>query len=108
MDQPTLVNDKRQQRQVSRPFNCQGQPALMFGAGTGLASRPDTAVLGHVTAQGIVLLIIYRCHFLNAEGADVPLPVIRAAGNVRIQILLSSLSICHKILLHKWDTDSHR
>jgi hypothetical protein len=59
---------KGQQGQVPGSFDCDGQPALMFGARTCLATGSDLAAIGQETPQRPHILIVDHFGLFQAEG----------------------------------------
>jgi hypothetical protein len=89
-----------------------GQRPLVFGAGSRLPARPDSAVFGHIPAQEFLLLIINRFHLLDTEGANSTFSVIRTAKQIiTLQIIVHSILLKFKtekepparILIHTRD-----
>src|SRR5437763_7868887 len=60
----------RQQRELARPFEGRGEPALVLGTGAGLAARLDLAALGEEAAQARRILVVDALDVVNAEAAD--------------------------------------
>src|ERR671928_800326 len=68
----------RQQRQLARPFEGRGEPALMLGTGAGLAARLDLAALREEAAQARRILVVDALHVVNTEAADAATATIRS------------------------------
>jgi hypothetical protein len=67
-----LLRDKRQQRNMARPFDRLGQAPLVLGTGSRLASRPYPAKFIHVALQVILILVINIINMIYTESADTP------------------------------------
>jgi hypothetical protein len=64
-----MFGGKREQRQVPRPLDGDGQSTLMLGTRAGFASGLDLASFGQGAAQGGHVFIIDRLGFFQAKGA---------------------------------------
>jgi hypothetical protein len=60
----------RQQRNVSRPLQSDGEHPLVASAGAGLAARLDLAAVADEHAQPGDVLIVDASHVIGAEAAD--------------------------------------
>jgi hypothetical protein len=65
-----LFVNKREQCQVPRALNRNGQRTLMLGACSGLPPGPDTAKVVRKTTQHFMIFIVDHIHFIDAERAD--------------------------------------
>jgi hypothetical protein len=57
---------------VPGPFQRDGQPSLVLGAGAGLASWFDLPSLREIAAQPADIFVIYAIDLIDAESTDLP------------------------------------
>jgi hypothetical protein len=65
---------------MASPLNGPGQLTLVFGAGSGLAARPDFAVFADEAAQQVGLLEIDHCSAIGTELANAGAGIIPPAS----------------------------
>jgi hypothetical protein len=75
-----VLGRDREQSEMPRPLDGDRQPALMPGAGAGLAPRPDLASLCEKPTQGGHVFVVDRLSLFQAEGAHLATPDETTAG----------------------------
>jgi hypothetical protein len=95
--QSHLFGDERQEGQVPGPLDGRGQTTLVFGARACLATRLDSAVLGHITAQHVKLLVIDLVYLVSAESADTGLAMVRARPHPAFIFFTSASAVAESL-----------
>src|SRR5690348_15481319 len=85
------VGGERQERDLARPLERQGQPPLVAGTGAGDAARQDLAALGDEAPKARHLLVIDVVHPLDAKRAHLAVRALAA-------LALSAYVDCHFLL----------
>jgi len=68
----SLLSNKRQQGDMSRPLDSLSQAALVLSTRSRLASRPNPAELVHVPLQILLILVINVVDMIDTESTNTP------------------------------------
>ena len=86
-----VLRRERQQRNVARALQGDGEHALVACTGTGLAARLDLASVGDVAAQAGRLFVVDVLDLVDAEGADTPATEATAAICASLRARLAAI-----------------
>src|SRR5258708_4580681 len=95
-----VVCREGQQRQVTRPFDGDGQAALMFGARPGLAARANLPSIRQVAAKGVGVFVGYFLDFVQAKIADFAAPSAKTStGSAPATASVTIIKIVHVTII---------